>query len=466
MTATKVGLKNRLLKGTVSQIFGQAVHIFIRVAEVPLLLAFWGPQLYGEWLMLSAIPAYLAIGDGGFATTACREMTMKSGTGDRVGALAVFQSTWLLLLAVSLAAFVFACVFAALVPLHQWLGFATMTAADTRAVLILLVVHVLIGFQGGLLNGGFWVAGKYPIGMALGAFTQLLEFCGLAVAVLLGGGPVGAASGYVYGRALGTGLVWIGQRRASPWLHHGFSKASLSELRRLTAPAFASLAFPLGNAFNIQGMSLVVGLVLGPAAVAVFTPLRTLSNLATQPRSIINRMIEPEMALAYGAKDGSLFNRLFSKSCQLTFWGCLLAAFVVVTAAYWFFPVWTSGKVAIHWPTFGLLLTGVLINSLWYTALMVPYSTNRHVNIAIIYIFAYGAIPFGLGYLVGNAMGLAGAAVALLVAESAMAVIVIRTALRMTQMTLGKWITILMRPPYDIVSQTAIAMRKHTIVTP
>ncbi|PXF56039.1 MAG: hypothetical protein C4B57_00890 [Deltaproteobacteria bacterium] len=427
------------------------MQIFIRLAEVPLLLAFWGAQLYGEWLMLAAIPAYLSIGDGGFATAACRDMAMKSGAGDRQGALAVFQSTWLLLLVVSLGAFLLAYSFVALVPLHNWLGFTTMTAADTRAVLLLLVVHVLIGFQGGLLNGGFWVTGRYPTGMALGAFTQLLEFCGLAIAVLLGGGPVQAAIGYVSGRALGIGLTWFVQRRVSPWLRHGFAHASLTELRRLTAPAFASLAFPLGNALNIQGMRLVVGLALGPAAVAVFTPLRTLSRLAMQSCAVINRLIQPEMALAYGADDTPLFQRLFFKSCQFSLWGCLVAAAVVASASYWIFPVWTSGKVVMHWPALSLLLAGVLVNSIWYTALMVPYATNRHARIAVVYSLVYGAGAFVMGYLGAKALGLSGAALALMAVEIVMAVIVVRAALKMAYMEMDQWLWAVLRPPLDIL---------------
>jgi O-antigen/teichoic acid export membrane protein len=78
------------------------------------------------------------------------------------------------------------------------------------------------------------------------------------------------------------------------------------------------MAFPLGNALNIQGIRLVVGLALGPAAVAVFAPLRTLSNLALQPRAVINRLMEPEMALAFGAGDPSLFRRLFTQSGSAT----------------------------------------------------------------------------------------------------------------------------------------------------
>jgi O-antigen/teichoic acid export membrane protein len=459
-------LLSRLVKGTGAQAFGQAVQIFIRLAEVPLLLAFWGTQLYGEWLMLAAIPAYLAIGDGGFATAACRDMTIKSGAGDRQGVLSVFQSTWLLLLTVSLVAFLLAYGFAEVAPLHKWLGFSSMTAADTNSVLLLLVIQVLVGFQGGLLNGGFWVSGKYPTGMVFSAITQLLEFLGLGMAVMLGGGPVQAAAGYLGGRILGTGLMWLGQRNASRWLHQGFRHASLGELKRLTAPAFASLAFPLGNALNIQGIRLVVGLALGPAAVAVFAPLRTLSNLATQPRAVINRLIQPEMALAYGADDISIFRRLFSKSCQLSFWGCLLAALVVGITAQWIFPAWTSDKVVMHWPTFILLLAAIQVNSVWYTALMVPYATNRHVRIAVSYTLIYGAGAFVMGYFGAKALGLGGAALALMIVEIAMAVIVMRAALRMAHVTMRQWTGSVLKPPFDLMIQAVSLLRGNASATP
>ena len=261
---TGPGIRERLLKGIGAQGFSQAVQIFIRLAEVPLLLSFWGTQLYGEWLMLSAIPAYLSISDGGFAGAACREMTMRSGAGDRSGTLKIFQSTWVLLMVASVATVLLAFGMVHFAPFGNWLGFSAVGARDVRTVLLLLVVHVLAGFQGSLLNGGFWVAGCYPSGMYLITITQILEFAGLAIAVASGGGPVLAALGYLAGRLLGTALMWIGQRRVSPWLRYGVSHATFSELRRLVAPAFASLAFPLGNALNIQGMRLVVGLVLGP----------------------------------------------------------------------------------------------------------------------------------------------------------------------------------------------------------
>ncbi len=432
-------LRARLFQGLGAQGFGQAAQFLIRFSEVPLLLSFWGIQLYGEWLMLSAIPTYLSIGDGGFASAACRDMTMRTAAEDRKGALSVFQSTWSLLLMVSLAMCVLAFLCVAFLPLRDWLGFEVMTRRQVQIVLLLLTGHVLIGFQGGLINGGFWVAGRYPLGMTLTATIQLLEFVGLAAAVALGGGPIGAATGFLSGRAVGTIIMWLYQHRVSPWLSHGFVHATLGEIKRLTAPAFASLAFPLGNALNIQGIRLVVGLALGAAAVSVFVPLRTMTNLALQPRAIINRLIEPELGLAFGAGDLPLIRSFFIKSCRLSFWACLLSVLVVGGLGGWILPIWTSGKIAMHWPAFILLLAGVPLNALWYTALMLPYSTNRHGRAAIFYILVYGIFALGLSYVLSFPLGVGGAGLALLLAECGMALIVIADALQKADMGINEW---------------------------
>ena len=73
----------RIIRGLGAQGFSQLVKVIVRLAEVPLLLSFWGAQLYGEWLMVAAIPAYLSVCDGGFAGAACREMSIRCGSGDR-----------------------------------------------------------------------------------------------------------------------------------------------------------------------------------------------------------------------------------------------------------------------------------------------------------------------------------------------------------------------------------------------
>jgi O-antigen/teichoic acid export membrane protein len=448
MTNDDRALVSRLTKGLGAQGYSQAVQILIRVAEVPLLLGVWGTQLYGEWLMLAAIPSCLFICDGGFAGAASREMSMRSGAGDRRGAMALFQSTWLLLLFVSLVFGVLALVAVQVAPLHEWLGFKVMDPATIKLVAILLVAFVLVGFQTGLVYGGFWCEGRYAMGMVLITTMQLMEFGGLALSVALGGGPMEAALGYLGGRVGGLFLMRLGLYRATSWLRFGWRVATLSEVKRLAAPAFASLAFPLGNALNIQGMRLIVGLVLGPPAVVVFSTLRTLTRLAMQPSSVIKSLMEPEMASAYGGNHHDVYRSLFNRSCQVALWMCAASCVVLGVFGESVLGIWTHGKVAMEWPLYTLLLISAAINAIWYTALMAAYATNRHARVALVYATAYGGGAFVLAYIFVKFSGLAGVGLALLLSEIAMAPYVLMKTFQLTGESWTSWSTQVARPPW------------------
>src|SRR5438128_6286169 len=90
-------LKSRLFKSIGANAYGQLVSVGIQLISVPIFLHYWGVELYGEWLILSAIPAYLSLSDIGFASVAGNDMTMRMAKGDQHGALEVYQSIWLLI---------------------------------------------------------------------------------------------------------------------------------------------------------------------------------------------------------------------------------------------------------------------------------------------------------------------------------------------------------------------------------
>lgn len=441
----------RMVRGLGAQGFTQAAQILIRLAEVPLFLYACGADFYGEWLMIAAVPAYFSLADGGFAGAACREMSMRSSAGDRAGALSVFQSTWVLLLAVSSVVFLFGAALINALDFTAWSIFRAIGSDELKTVSYLFMVDVLLVFQQTLLIGGFWSTRRYPLYMMLSAMTQILEFIGLALALLLGGGASQAAAGMVGGRLFGIATIAVAHRRICPWLSYGIEHFSLKELQRLLKPALASLAFPLGNAFNIQGMRLIVGIILGPPAVASFTTLRTLSRLAMQPRVIVNQITEPELSLAFGNGDSRLLSRIFTVSCQVAFWVCLAVCVALALTSEWLYPLWTVHHVQIHWPLYLLLLCTAAANSLWGTALTLPYATNRHSSIALVYLFVYGIAAFLLASIGLKSLGFAGIGIALLASELAMTVYTVNVALRLNRQQFGEWLNIVVRPPVFLV---------------
>src|ERR1700723_776872 len=82
----------RLGAGLVTQLGGQAVEIAIQLVGMPILLAKWGVDQYGLWLMVSTLPVYLTMADIGYTQVAANEMAMAFAAGDRARTLTVFHS--------------------------------------------------------------------------------------------------------------------------------------------------------------------------------------------------------------------------------------------------------------------------------------------------------------------------------------------------------------------------------------
>lgn len=435
----------RLRNGLGAQGFSQAVNLFIRLAEVPLLLAFWGAERYGEWLMVAAIPAYLAMADGGFTGTTQREMTMRMGAGDRQGALAVFQSTWVLLLLLSVIIMGLAALATGLLPLGQWFNLKSMPGKTLPIVILLLTAHIVLGFQCGLIYGGYSCECRYARGTILGATTQLLDFSGLAIVVMLGGGPIQVAAGFLTGRVLGLLLFLRDLPNVAPWLRYGWANASKGQIVRLARPSLASMAFPLGEAMNIQGMRLVVGVVLGPVAVATFSSIRTLCRSAMKPIVVIARLIEPEMALAFGAGNHELVRKLFTRSSQLTLWIALPACVALWLIGEPLLGLWAGGQLVLDTSLYALLLLASVANSLWFTALMVSYATNRHQGIALFYAATQGAVLM-LAVVFAYQLGVAGVGLAIATMEIMLIVWILRQALHLTGESFRGWARTVVQP--------------------
>lgn len=436
----------RLRRGLGAQGFGQAVNLFVRLAEVPLFLAFWGAERYGEWLMVAAVPSYLAMADGGFTGTTQREMTMRMGAGDRPGALAAFQSTWVLLLILSAVLLGLTFLAVTLLPFDHWLKLNSMQGNTLSIVILLLVAHIILGFQCGLVYGGYSCEGRYARGTYLWVLMLFLDFAGLMLAVMLGGSPIMAAIGFVIGRAIGLIIFLIDLPRVAPWLRFGYTHATKMHIARLFRPSLASMAFPLGDALNTQGMRLVVGLVLGPVAVTVFSTIRTLCRSAMKPTVIINRLIEPELALAHGAGNRLLIESLFLRSSQTALWVVLPISVFIWPLGEHIIQVWGRGKIDFDSMTYSWLLLASVINSIWYTAIVVPYAANRHERLAIWYAIANIAM-IAIAYPLMYFYGVVGAGLAIVFAEIAIAWTVLHFALFMCDIRFLKWIKAVIEPP-------------------
>lgn len=422
-------MRRRLIRGFGASALGPVVTIAVQVISVPVFLHFWGAALYGEWLILSAVPSYLALSDIGFGNVASSDMTMSVAAGKRDAALDTFQSTWILISTLSLALLASVCAGAWFIPWTSWMKLNMIGNHGAALILIVLSTYVLVSLQNGILDSAFRCDGNYALGTMC---LSIIRFSEAALGTLVaasGGRPLQVAIAYLSARALGTVLLNLVLHRKSPWIHYGTAHASLGSVRRLAGPAFAFMAFPIGNALSLQGLTLVIGIVLGPVAVVLFSTMRTLSRVGFQMLGVVARTIWPELSIAFGAGNIGLARTLHRRACQIALllsFACTLALSLIGPRLY---GSWTRHAVQFDPLTFDLLLIVILANSFWYTSSVVPMAANQHEKIAVAYMVGT-SLSLGFAWSLMAKFGTAGAAAALLCIDAGMAWLVLHVALR------------------------------------
>ena len=445
-SAIDTGTRRRLALGFISNWISKLASTVVQLVQVPVFFHFWGTSLYGEWMIVSAIPSYLSFSNIGFGSVAGNEMTMLVSRGDRDAALSVFQSCWWLIACI--------CGFVGLLlgpvlyflPVSHYLRIHSISPIDTKWIIFYLGLSVLLGQLEQLLQSAYTCIGRYPYGSFIKSVMSLVAFAAMVIPVALGHGPRTTALVFALANAVGTIVLCLMVRHDIPWLEFGWRHARFSEIRRLAAPAIAFMGFPIGNALNLQGTLLAVGYALGPVSVAIFSTARTVSRVALQMVQMVNATFSPELSIAFGSRNEELTRTLHRRSCQMAL---LIAAFVVIgmmSVGPWFLSHWTGGHVPPSRGLLSLLLLVVVFYALWSTSSTLPFATNQHQRLAAWYIAATG-ITCVLCFFFARHYGLYGAAASLLLSELVMNLYVLPNSLRISNDTLPAFLASMMHYP-------------------
>ncbi len=431
-------LKRRLIAGFGANTFSRLSTTLAQIFSVPVFLSHWGVHLYGEWILLNTIPSYLFLSDVGFGSVAGNEMTMLAAAQDFDQALTVFQSVWVLTTVITGAIALLLIATVWLLPLGTWLHMQTMSTADTRLIILLLSLAVLLGMQETLFQAAFRCVGKYPLGTMAKSLVVLAAFLSTMVGVGLHLSPVPVAALYTAVNAVGVFALWILLKREVPWIRFGMRHAEWAVIRRLTSPALSFMSFPLVNALNFQGILVVIGYAMGPVAVVTFNTARTISRSAAQGMNLINTSVWPEMSAAFGTGAMDVARMLHRRACQVSLLMCLSITLAAAVLGDWIWKVWTVGKVPTDPVLLNIMLFQMVLSAFWFTSSVVPMATNQHQRMArAMLVSTCASLVLAWVLMHVSALGLRGAAIALVTGDLFTAVYVVRESLQLLDDSLG-----------------------------
>ncbi|MCG9895541.1 MAG: lipopolysaccharide biosynthesis protein [Fimbriimonadaceae bacterium] len=450
--ATALG--QRLKKGLAANGVGQVISTIIGLVSMALFVRLWGIDRAGEWLVLSGIPAQLALSDLGFGTAAASEMAMRVGREDRAGALRVFQSAWLFVSSLSSAMAVTALVLCHTLPWPTWLELETISDSEARWIVTVLIIQVVAQQQLSLIAAAFKSDGLFSRITHWENLQRLASITAGATCAIVWGSVLAFAIGIAAVAVLGNLLMALDLRRLRPWIKWGWGQADRDLIRTLLKPAISFLLYPMGHAISQAGTELVIKLTLGPAAVAGFRAMRTISRVILQAGALLNSAVWPELSQALGAGRRKLAEDLHHGMTQAALLASLAASVPVLLLGPLLFGIMTDGQAEFLWPVFLVLGLLSLMNSLWNASSTVLVAVNRHQRLTLRFLLANVA-AIGVAWLLIPWLGLLGSAVALLLIEAAMAGYVLRASLELLESSPSSWLTGLRGNPLRIFRRTA-----------
>ncbi|WP_185732291.1 lipopolysaccharide biosynthesis protein [Burkholderia sp. Bp8963] len=378
---------HRIIKAFLAHGLGQAVSVFAQVVSVPLFLSVWGAAKYGEWILISTIPTYLALSDLGLSTVAANEMDQRAAVGDYDRLQIIYRT-----LTVTVALFV---TFVFIVSGVTWWAFGAgfqvftyMTSEEVRLVALILICDVCLSVMYGPHTAALRSANCYALSISILNVTRFAALVFGIVALLVFKTPVAVAMGMFIARIVGFLAQQIVKNRYCPWATLFPITVDWTWIRKSLIPSLAFLGFPLSNGLNFQGILWVIGTALGPAQVAVFSTMRTLTRVAVQMMNLLSNSVWSEVSKMYATGRMEEVKRIKKRLTLVTI--AVVVAIGVGMSIFGerFYESWTGKHVAFDPSLFDVLLLSMIANSLWQSTSIFVIAINRHMRFAFAYLIA------------------------------------------------------------------------------
>lgn len=402
---------------------GRIVSVGYNFFLVPILLSSWGIQVYGEWIVLSALASMATLSNVGFIQASLSEMILRISAGEQEEARRVLSTTIVGLVALVIVVFGLGVVILNMAD-PQWLFAAkAIPVSDARVVVELSLAGVLLSFFPGALSAPISAARGAGITQAVMTIAKLGELVSIVVIALFHGGPVAVTAMPVLSAVL-TSIAFVALiRHLVPWLTISVFQFRRETFRRLLHPSLGQfLLYASTNIVAIQLPRIVLGHLGGAAVVAVYSVAVTYTRAAKMLTGVLAQSFQVEITRAYGEAKYALTTKLVETICQIGGWLTALAVCGMLIFAGPLFQLWTRGKIPADFALIAILGVATVTSAYNEGFIYLLMGINRVWAIALGH-FAASIVAIAAGTILYPELGVYGLAAALCLPELVLAVV-------------------------------------------
>ncbi len=380
-------LRRRIWESLAAMSFARAVQVGYVFILVPILLSQWGVEIYGEWLILSAIASFGALTNFGMFTASAVEISLAVGAGDRESASKISATALAAGIAFVAAVLLMAWIGLSFVDPRVLLGVHAIPLHDVVVVTMLSLASVVLTVFVPVLSAPVSVTIGNALATVAAAIIRVVELIVIAGAVYAGGGPVSVAAVLVASVCLSI-LVHVALARYwVPWLSLDLRRFDAATLRRLVRPSLAQFLLYISvNIFIIQVPRIILGHMAGASAVAAFGVTVTYTRAARTLATLFSQSLQTETTRAYAEKRHDVVIHLTEGFCQTQLWASLAAMAGLMLLGHPIFSIWTHGKIAFDFWLCLVLGIGFIIGAYGDAVLSVLLGINRILAPALVHL--------------------------------------------------------------------------------
>jgi O-antigen/teichoic acid export membrane protein/GT2 family glycosyltransferase len=405
--AGKTSPIQRVTHGVLANMLGQVINASGQVLLVPVFLAYWREQLYGEWLSLSAAVAYLSMLDFGMQMFLVNRMNQHYVRQEYKEHTRILHSALLFSLLLSATALALVIPLAVFMPLEKGFGFSRTPHGTAALVMVLLCMQVVGMIPHGLLSGCYRTIQEYARGQMVNNVRMLSTIALTVLVVAAGGGIVELAATQLAVLALSATWIFGDLRIRHKEIAVGLSAANLRLAISFLGPSSLFLLIQAAAAVTIQGSVLMVSALFGAASVAVFVPVRTLANLIRQATGALHSALCPEVTALESSRQYQALRNLHLMTSKALVLGSVCAAVFLHFTARNVILLWTHRESIFDARLMDAFLLLLVSQAPWLTSSLVLAASNNHRRLSICY-FVSAVAGLGLGIIGAQHFGMPG----------------------------------------------------------
>ncbi len=382
------GTIRRAALGSFMTFVGSGIKIMEHILFVPLFLWAWGEALYGEWLILFSLIAYLSLSDIGMGNFVTNRMTQLYSKGDVRGYIKTLRSALSLYTVITAVLFLFLLVFTFSAPFLDWFNIEVADEASVRVSILILGAYILLGTLSGLF-AGLWVSvGEFVRFKLLINIREILLIGFVALTLFLKGSFISVASWYLILLLAFIFFVIFDIKRHYPEINLKSAKTDWKLALGFIAPGLVFLMIPFAEVITLQGSILIIGSSLGAIAVVTFSVHRTLANLVRRITSAVYMAIKPEIAADEERGNYGKIQLIHNLLVKIVFLVSVSATVFLFFMGEDIIRVWTGGKIEFQPILWLIFLISVPITTLWRFSSIFQIATNKYTGLAIVRIIS------------------------------------------------------------------------------